>query len=365
MSSRTQAANGGGPAVNAGPADNGTPTRPDGTGVEVWASQAWFALAVSWLDDQLAAAGIERTGEVEQPHLRPWATVLRAPTTRGPVWLKAAGPGTSTEIGLYELLHHVVPDRVLAPIATDVARGWMVLPDGGPTLGDRLFGPDLLSALVTVMPQYGQLQRDLASEADTLVALGVADMRAAIMPARFDQALAAVGASVERAGTEKERATFRRLAPLRDTYAGWCDELAGAAVAPSLDHNDLHAWNILGAGPDGTGPARFYDWGDSVVAHPFASMLVGLGFLHSYLEVSLDDPQLLRIRDAYLEVFSDLAAHAELVATLELACRVGKVARALTWERAVRALGEDAGEFAQAPVRSMFSLLDASHLGTP
>jgi hypothetical protein len=24
-----------------------------------------------------------RTGEVEQPHLRPWATVLKAPTTRG------------------------------------------------------------------------------------------------------------------------------------------------------------------------------------------------------------------------------------------------------------------------------------------
>ena len=45
--------------------------------VAAWASASWRAAAVSWLDEQLGAAGIERVGEVEQPHLRPWATVLR------------------------------------------------------------------------------------------------------------------------------------------------------------------------------------------------------------------------------------------------------------------------------------------------
>ena len=54
-------------------------------------SAAWRALAVGWLDEQLASAGIERTGEVQQPHLRPWATVLTTPTTRGPVLLKVVG----------------------------------------------------------------------------------------------------------------------------------------------------------------------------------------------------------------------------------------------------------------------------------
>ena len=45
----------------------------------------------------------------------------------------------------------------------------------------------------------------------------------------------------------------------------------------------------------------------------------------------------MRARDAYLGEFRDLGPHAELVATLELACRVAKVARALTWERALLA----------------------------
>ena len=59
--------------------------------IALWSSDDWRREAEAWLDGQLAARGIRRTGEVTQPHLRPWATVLRAPTTRGVVWLKAAG----------------------------------------------------------------------------------------------------------------------------------------------------------------------------------------------------------------------------------------------------------------------------------
>lgn len=126
------------------------------TGVEVWSSASWRERAVGWLDEQLATAGLERTGEVAQPNLRPWATVLRAPTAQGPVWLKASAPGTAFEVGLYRLLHQVVPDQVLTPIAADATRGWIVLPDGGRPLGERLAAPELADALEWVLPEYGQ-----------------------------------------------------------------------------------------------------------------------------------------------------------------------------------------------------------------
>jgi hypothetical protein len=334
------------------------------SGVGVWASASWRALAVSWLDERLAAAAIERIGEVEQPHLRPWATVLMAPTTRGPVWLKAAGPGTAFEVRLYELLHRVVPERVLAPIATDISRGWIALPDGGPPVGERLSGTGLVDALMTALPQYGQLQRDLAPHAEDLVAMGVADMRAPIMPRRFDEALEAVGDYVERRGTAGNQATYRRVTAWRGTFAAWCEQLAATPVSASLDHNDLHPWNILGSGTGRAFQAKFYDWGDSVVSHPFASMRVPLGFIQSsVLGVGVDDPQILALRDAYLAVFSGLAPHAELVTALELACRVGKASRALTWHRALSALGDDSVEYANAPLESLASLLDDSYLG--
>jgi Phosphotransferase enzyme family len=333
-----------------------------GHGTAVWSTSEWRAQALSWLDERLATAGIERRGEVEQPHLRPWATVLKVPTTAGVVWFKAAGPGTAFEAGLYELLATTAPGRVLTPIATDVARGWVVLPDGGPPLGEQLTGADLVEALVPALVDYGRLQLDLAPHVDGLLALGVTDMRPAMMPERFEQALAATRAVLD--SRPADRSIHGQVAAMGETVATWCERLVTSTVPPSLDHNDLHPWNILG---DGAADVRFYDWGDSVVAHPFAAMLVPLGFVPRLLGVGLDDPRFAAARDAYLEVFRPIAPDEDLVVTLELACRVAKIARVLTWDRAVRAArdeGEEVEEtWATAPMETLASLLDDSYLG--
>ena len=79
-----------------------------------------------------------------------------------------------------------------------------------------------------------------------------------------------------------------------------------------------------------------------------------LGRVQYQLGIGLGGPAVLRARDAYLDAFADLASHAELVDALELACHVGKAARALTWERALRELGDvDGGEHANAPLRTL------------
>ena len=79
-----------------------------------------------------------------------------------------------------------------------------------------------------------------------------------------------------------------------------------------------------------------------LVAHPFASMLVTLEMTESRDGAA----GVTRLRDAYLDAFGDLA-------------------RALTLHRAIGAAGPDeVGERRiAAPVESMVSLLDDSHLG--
>ena len=296
--------------------------------------------ATIWIDERLAVAGLRRTGPVEQPHVRPWATVLRAPTTRGTVWLKAAEPRTAYEIALYPVLAREVPEHVLAPLGVDTARAWVLLPDGATSLGQRASGAELVRALCAVLPQYAELQRALAPHADELLALGVPDMRPAAMPARFEEAMDATRAQAGRSDVHA------RLAAERGTVAGWCAQLAAGPGGVSLDHNDLHAWNVLGEGT-----YRFYDWGDSVVAHPFASMLLPL----TDGRTRADEAAALRLRDAYLEAWSDLAPHAELVETLELAVRVGWIARSHTWLRAVGDATDD--RWATAPLESLAAIL--------
>lgn len=334
---------------------------------DTWASAGWLAETTAWLDDRLAEAGRRRTGEVTQPRIRPWGTVLTAPTDAGPVWLKVPGPATAFEVGLYDLLTEVAPDAVLHPLAVDTGGGRLLLPDGGSSLGETLTGAELLDALTAALPGYGRLQRDVAPQADRLLALGLGDMRPAVMPQRFDEAIEVAARYADRLGSDDDRALVRRAAACREPFISWCAQLAESPVAASIDHNDLHPWNILtgdgDSGGNGGGSAVVYDWGDSVVSHPFASLLVTLSVVADLFGVAVDDPVIHRVRDAYLESFGDLAPHAQLVAELELACAVGKAARALTWERALRAGGDDeASEFTDAPFVWITGVLGPSWL---
>jgi hypothetical protein len=281
-----------------------------------------------WIDSHVV-----RTGDVELVRERPWATVLRAPTADGPVWLKAAGVGTAFEVPLYALLARVVPDDVLVPIAVDVERAWLLLPDGGPSLGEAEADA---SAVIEALVEYGRLQRELWPYADELLALGVPDMRPAVMPERFEEALAEAGRPLP------------EVAALAPQVAEWCARLAASPLPASLDHNDLHPWNML-AGP------RYYDWGDAVLAHPFAAMLVPLGLVRSMH----GDAALARAREAYLSGFG---SPDELGDTLELACRVAKIARALTWVRAIQAGGDVDPDWAAAPAETLEDLLSPDYL---
>ncbi|MEA2190333.1 MAG: hypothetical protein QOI73_454, partial [Solirubrobacteraceae bacterium] len=164
----------------------------------------------------------------------------------------------------------------------------------------------------------------------------------------------------------QDGATVERVATLRADVVAWSRRLASAPGRATIDHNDLHARNVL-LGDDGE--SWICDWGDSVVAHPFSSMLVTLSVVRERMLgcCGLDDPRLLRVRDAYLEPFAGLAPHAELVRTLELACRLSKVTRALTWQWVLDALDprDVREEWRRAPLECLQSLAADSYLGAP
>ncbi|MDD7968470.1 aminoglycoside phosphotransferase family protein [Actinomycetospora lemnae] len=287
----------------------------------------WRDEVLAWIAD---VTGSHPTGEVTQRH-RAWSTVLRVPTADGPVWLKEPVAGMAAEVGLHALLARVAPDAVATPLAVDVERHRLLLPDTGPSVRDD--GTDPSAALTAALPRYADLQRRLVPHLDAMAALGVPDATPPALPARYAEAVATIGGP--------DRAA---------EVAAWADELAGT-VPSSVDHQDLHIGNVLADG-------RFADWGDAVLAHPFASLLVALGSVRRLLAVDTTDPALTRPRDAYLEVFTDLAPHRELVRLTRTACRAAVVARALTWTRGASA----DPRFAHAPAETLAALGDPDWL---
>lgn len=308
-----------------------------------WTGVAWRSEALGWVDDQLHRLGRPRAGEVAQPHVRPWSTVLTVPTATGPVWFKAAGPGTAYEARLLVELAAWGTRMILEPLAVEADRGWLLFPDGGTRLRDRLQGAAGVADWQRVLPSYAEVQRALAHRAEALVALGVPDLRPVALPGLFARLVEEPVADL----AEPDRA---RLRALLSDYSGWCAELASSGIAPSLQHDDLHDGNVF-SGPAGDGVVggdRIFDWGDAVVAHPFGTLLATLRSIASR-DAALGRAELLRLRDAYLEPWTAEQSRDVLNETVQTALRVGAVGRAFAWERALSGVPPDAhGEYAGA-----------------
>jgi hypothetical protein len=162
-----------------------------------------------------------------------------------------------------------------------------------------------------MLAAHAQLQRDLAPHAQDMVALGVPDHR----PTAFGANVARLPAS------DALSAELANLVALNDI-------LAASPVPMSLQHDDLHDGNVFADG-------RVFDWGDASVGHPFGVLLVTSRVAADRFEVSEGDPLVLRLRDAYLEPWSDLASREVLLAEVRAAVQLAKVGRSLSWQRAL------------------------------
>jgi hypothetical protein len=186
-----------------------------------WLDPQWRAGALGWVAARLGEFGRVVLGEVEQPHVRPWSTVLRVPTAEGVVWLKANARGTAYEAPLLTALGGWCPDRVLVPLAADARRGWLLLPDGGTTLRAAQAGHTDAAHWERVLVEYAELQRLLVPRAEAMVALGVPDLRPAALPGHLADLLSDEPVLMvdEPGGLSSE--DLARLRSEQDRFARW------------------------------------------------------------------------------------------------------------------------------------------------
>jgi hypothetical protein len=296
-----------------------------------WRDPAWRAEVDAWVTDRTAEAGLRRTADGEQ-RAYPWSTVIQVGTETGPVWFKANGLGMRHEAPLYEVLQRRCPGHVLDPLALDVDRGWLLLPDGGRTLREVEGASTDLALWERMLVEYAQLQRALEPYVDELLGAGVPDARPERLPAirdalLDDPELLMVGEpdGLTEAEVVQQRAHTKE-------YAEQCGQLAALGVAPSLQHDDLHANNVFAPSVLG-GPLRVFDWGDSVVGHPFGTLLITLRVVSDLAGLQPGATELLRLRDAYLEAWTGDHDKDDLVEAARLAVRVDGVSRADCYRR--------------------------------
>lgn len=99
-----------------------------------WQDPDWMKQAHEWIHTESKRHSIRISGDIEQPHLYPWSTVLVVPTEDGRLFFKATANETIFEAALTQKLAEWLPDCMPELVAVDSERGWMLMRDGGEQL---------------------------------------------------------------------------------------------------------------------------------------------------------------------------------------------------------------------------------------
>lgn len=277
---------------------------------------------IAWAEARLAEQGVLQTGPTEAARIVPWSSVYRIPTADGPAWAKANWEGASYEARLMGLLARHAPRNVLHPLALEARRGWLLLPDGGPTMDTLVPHSAAFDLWTEALAEYAGLQRRMEAHVTAMLTGGVPDRRSERLPELFDRIVGSHEAlAVGRPGglTAEEHDELARLSP---RVHGWCLRLAEDGIPASIQHDDLKEENVFLK--DGY---RIFDWGEAVVAHPFTSLLSALDMTERTFGLPPEDSGLRRVRNAYLSAWADDLDPDFLVEQAEIAMRMAIVIR--------------------------------------
>jgi hypothetical protein len=298
--------------------------------------KSWFEQASTWVHNELERQDIYVTGLIEQPDVSLSSTVLRVPSTVGDIYFKACGLGFAHEPALTDTLWRWRPDCMPPVLAVDLQRGWMLTPDLGTSLRSIIQPTRVLQHWQRVLPLFAEVQIDLIRRINEILELGGLDRRLTMLPDHYERLLTHTGALLLGHPNGLSIEEYQRLCHFTPKFRAMCEQLAGYRIPETLHHEDFHDANIFIRNSHYT----FADWGESGVAHPFFTLLVTSRVIAWRLKIAEDAPELVNLRNIYLEPWTQYESRENLIAAFKLAYRVGMVCRALTWHRILAGVEE-------------------------
>lgn len=278
---------------------------------------AWLRDATQWIIGTIEKAGLGSHAKVAPIRERIWGAVLRVETPDRVLFFKAEGQGARHEPVIVTDIAAVQTKLVPDVLAADLERGWLLMADHGSPMWDSVNTAREVEIWEEILPSYASMQRLSIPKIDRWIDAGTPDRRLHLIPALIEDLLTGNSLPLDRS------AISATLQDLRSV----CEEIAHASFAQGIDHSDLHGGNVL----IGRGGPRLVDWGDSCITHPFASLFVTYQHAIAKLPASERSAAARRLRDVYLDAWSDEVPLADLRREFEKAIWIGHIIRSLNF----------------------------------
>lgn len=326
--------------------------------MQTWTSAVW---GTEEFADELRAFVTDAVGEptvLEQVKLRPWATVWRAEARGETFWAKQNCPGQAHEAALVTAMGRISPAHVVPVVAADASRDLLLTAHLGETIQAR-GGDHDVDLWCRIVRDAALLQRAVAPHVDELALTVMAAECATTYVGDAVGRLNALPAGDVRRLPDDIAQGLQALMP---TIERWADQVAALDLPLTVNHNDLHANNVVAT--DGDGPLRFFDFADAVAAEPLGALLIALNVSAHDLGAGPDDLRLRRIADAALEVWTDHAPARALRTALPAALQLARLAKVESWRRCLTTMSPgERGEYGSAPSDWLGTLLEEPPVG--
>jgi len=296
-----------------------------------WCGPGWLDEVRPWIEANVRPHPVVGLDQIKQWSI---SAVLRVRTSGPTFYFKVSAdlPLFVDEGAVSNRLASLFDGFVLAPLAVEAARGWMLFPDLGDIEHDRP-----IEAKEKAFRRLAELHLQSIPLTNQLLTAGCLDRRLDVLASQMDDLLGdrRIMGRLE----EKDRRLLRRN---KGTLRDRCAELEALGIPDTLVHGDFHMGNV-----GGTDDQMMFDWTDACVAHPFFD-------LHSLAWESRENAD--RLRAAYLEAWEGFVGAVDVDRALELSRLLMPLHHAVSYKAIADSLEPEIRpelDFAHAFLRSL------------
>ncbi len=278
-----------------------------------------LANATRWALDYLVLQGIKVEGFPQEIHATPWSCVYRFSTSEGFIYLKKMPRSLAVESVIINILRQYT-NSIPIILESNPQLDCFLMQDAGTPLRPYLTNNFQPAILLEAVHCYRDIQSAAINNVHTFLNAGVPDWRLEKLPAQYRNLILQTDVLTACGVTSDE---LIRLQQSATVFSALCEQLSLYQILETLDHCDFHVGNIL-INPDNK-KLTIIDWGETVVTHPFFSLLMFLRKVKMFFSPTLKDGDFRIIQQA---CFGD----ADLQA-IEIAKKIWPVYAALGYVR--------------------------------
>ena len=225
-----------------------------------WELPGWFTEACTWIGSAVEARGcqvLDTPGQLKGAW--GWSTILRVPTSGGLLYFKAGHGAPPREGDVIELLARDFTDHVPEVVAYSREDEWLLMRD----FGDIAL-PDAPSRFGEALSKFAEIQVAVSADHDSWRQIDTPEVHVAQLLSHANEL-----AQMARAGDDHSNCDLDGFIQAVGRSA---DVLSGSDVPTTVVCQDFRPRNIAVV----SGGLVFFDWAETVLAHPFFSALMFL-----------------------------------------------------------------------------------------